>query len=73
MAANHKPDVREFAQRISQAKIAFPRHAIDDVNVMRREAFGQHSADCLGHVFLSLMQPIGHEAISSFHHIEETP
>jgi hypothetical protein len=46
-------------QRIREAEIAFPRHAIDDVNVMRRKAFGQHGADGLGHVFLSLFQPIG--------------
>ena len=53
MATDHQIDARKIAQRIRQPQIAFARHAIDDVNVMGREAFGQHIADGLGHGFLS--------------------
>ncbi len=51
-----------FNQRAGQSDIALARHAIDLVDIMRFEAFGQQAGDGLGHVqvFLFAIEPVGY-------------
>jgi hypothetical protein len=49
VAADDQADAVAVGERVGEAEIAFARHAIDEVDVMRFEALHQHAADRLCH------------------------